>query len=144
MECLQLKCHPFLFSKQLHLFVVHNKKNQTFLRDKYICPWTWSQYTWSFLKAEWCWIQSLVYCQVLFSVPALWLQNSSIIYNAIRWSTKNSRRIKPDTRILKIFPVLKVNALMASFSLLTPHWTALTLGKSYSQGDVLLVKKWLF
>ena len=26
MECLQLKCHPFLFSKQLHLFVVHNKK----------------------------------------------------------------------------------------------------------------------
>ena len=26
MECLQLMCHPFLFSKQLHLFVVHNKK----------------------------------------------------------------------------------------------------------------------
>ena len=33
---------------------------------------------------------------------------------------------------LTIFPVFKMNALMASFSLLTPHWTALTLDKSYS------------
>ena len=83
--------------------------------------------TFTFFKAEWCWIQSLFYCQVSFSVRALWLQNSFIIYNAIRWGTKNSRRIKPT-----IFPVFKVNALMASFSLLTPHWTALTLDKSYS------------
>ena len=31
-----------------------------------------------------------------------------------------------------VFPVLRVNALIASSSLSTPHCTALTLGKSYS------------
>ena len=38
MECLQLMCHPFLFSKQLHHFVVHNKKNKPFYQTSTFVP----------------------------------------------------------------------------------------------------------
>ena len=144
MECLQLKCHLFLFSKQLHLFVVHNKKNKPFYETSTFVPGLDpSTLGLSSRRNDVEFKPSSIVrlCSVYQHFDSRTVLSSTMASGEAPRIPEESNQIPVSWTI---FPVWKVNALMTSFSLLTPHWTALTLGKSYSQGDVLLVKEWLF
>ena len=60
-----------------------------------------------FIEAKCCWrLYSLIYGEVSFREWALGLKSSFMVNNPIRGSTKNTRRMKPDSSFFNCFPCL--------------------------------------